>query len=111
MDRIRVFDQLVDDTDANLTNVLIGEDWKIWRIDFTRAFRSQKDLKDPQANLVRCDRQLLEKLQTLHAKEVAEKTKQYLDKDDAKAAMARRDKIVEHFQKLHAETGQSAVLY
>jgi hypothetical protein len=91
--------------------VLIGEDWKIWRIDFTRAFRSQKDLKDPQANLVRCDRQLLEKLKTLDAKEVAEKTKHYLDKDDVKAVMARRDKIVEHFQKLVAEKGENAVLY
>ena len=111
MYKVRVFDQLVDDTDANLTNVLIGEDWKIWRIDFTRAFRSQKDLKDPQANLVRCDRQLLEKLKTLDAKEVAEKTKHYLDKDDVKAVMARRDKIVEHFQKLVAEKGENAVLY
>ena len=111
MYKIRVFDQLVDDTDANLTNVLIGEDWKIWRIDFTRAFRSQKDLKDPQANLVRCDRQLLEKLKTLDGKELAEKTKHYLDKDDVKAVMARRDKIVEHFQKLVAEKGENAVLY
>jgi hypothetical protein len=111
MYKIRVFDQLVDDTDANLTNVLIGEDWKIWRIDFSRAFRSQKDLKDPQANLVRCDRQLLEKLKTLDGKELAEKTKHYLDKDDVKAVMARRDKIVEHFQKLVAEKGENAVLY
>ena len=111
MYKIRVFDQLVDDTDANLTNVLIGEDWKVWRVDFTRAFRSQKDLKDPQANLVRCDRQLLEKLKTLDAKEVAEKTKHYLDKDDVKAVMARRDKIVEHFQKLVSEKGENAVLY
>ena len=111
MYRVRVFDQLVDDTDANLTNVLIGEDWKIWRVDFTRAFRSQKDLKDPQANLVRCNRQLLEKLKTLDAKEVAEKTKHYLDKDDVKAVMARRDKIVEHFQKLVSEKGENAVLY
>jgi len=111
MYKVRVFDQLVDDTDANLTNVLIGEDWKIWRIDFTRAFRSQKDLKDPQANLVRCDRQLLEKLKTLDGKELAEKTKHYLDKDDVKAVMARRDKIVEHFQKLVAEKGENAVLY
>ena len=111
MYRIRLFDQLVYDTDANLTNVLIGADWKIWRVDFTRAFRSQKGLKDPQANLVRCDRQLLEKLKTLDAKEVAEKTKHYLDKDDVKAVMARRDKIVEHFQKLVSEKGENAVLY
>ncbi len=111
MSKIRVFDQLVDDTDANLTNVLIGQDWKIWRVDFSRAFRSQKDLKNPKENLVRCDRQLFEKLKTLDAKEVAEKTKHYLDKDDVKAVMARRDKIVEHFQKLISEKGESEVLY
>ena len=44
MYRVRVFDQLVYDTDPNLTNVLIGQDWKIWRIDFSRAFRLNKDL-------------------------------------------------------------------
>ena len=111
MYKIRVFDQLIYDTDANLTNVLIGEDWKIWRIDFTRAFRFRKELKDPKENLVRCDRQLFEKLKALDAKEVAEKTKHYLDKDDVKAVMARRDKIVEYFQKLISEKGENEVLY
>ena len=48
MYKIRVFDQLVYDTDPNLTNVLIGEDWKIWRIDFSRAFRLDKNLKKPE---------------------------------------------------------------
>ena len=90
MYKIRVFDQLVYDSDPNLTNVLIGEDWKIYRIDFTRAFRQSKDLKNPKDNLVRCDRKLLEKLKALDANEVAEKTKHYLDKDDVKAVMARR---------------------
>jgi hypothetical protein len=60
MYKVRVFDVLVYDTDANLTNVLIGEDWKIWRVDFTRAFRLSKDLREPK-DLERCDRQLLEK--------------------------------------------------
>jgi hypothetical protein len=55
MYKIRVLDQLVYDNDPNLTNVLIGEDWKIWRIDFSRAFRLSKDLRDPK-DLVRCDR-------------------------------------------------------
>ena len=64
MYRVRVFDELVFDNDPNLTNVLIGEDWKIWRVDFSRAFRLSKDLKNPN-NLVRCDRQFLEKLKTL----------------------------------------------
>src|SRR4029077_2331628 len=44
MYKIRVLDELVYDSDPNLTNVVIGEDWKIWRADFTRAFRLHKDL-------------------------------------------------------------------
>jgi hypothetical protein len=110
MYKIRVFDQLVYDTDANLTNVLIGENWQIWRIDFTRAFRLSKDLKDPK-DLVRCDRQLLEKLKALDANAVTEKTNHYLTKDEVKAVMARRDKIVAQFQKLIAEKGEGEVLY
>src|SRR5262245_40698051 len=35
MYKIRVFDELVYDTDPNLTNVLIGEKWRIWRVDFS----------------------------------------------------------------------------
>jgi len=111
MYKIRVFDQLVYDIDANLTNVLIGEDWKIWRVDFTRAFRLHKDLKDPEQNLGRCDRQLLERLKALDGNELAERTKHYLTKDEVKAVMARRDKIVAHFQGLITEKGENEVLY
>jgi hypothetical protein len=110
MYKIRVFDELVSDSDPNLTNVLIGEDWKIWRIDFTRAFRLNKDLKNPE-DLVHCDRHLLEKLKALNANELTEKTKQYLTNPEMKAVMARRDKIVEHFQKLISEKGENEVLY
>jgi hypothetical protein len=110
MYKIRVFDNLVYDTDPNLTNVLIGEDWKLWRIDFSRAFRTFKDVKDPK-DLVRCDRQLFEKLKALNANDLAEKTKGYLTKDEVKGVMARRDKIVERFQKLITEKGENEVLY
>lgn len=110
MHRIRVFDALVYDSDPNLTNVLIDEDWRPWRVDFTRAFRLMKDLPDPKG-LVRCDRQLLEKLKSLNADEVATKTKLYLTKGEVKALMARRDKIVTRFEKLIAEKGEKEVLY
>ena len=110
MYKIRVLDQLVYDTDPNLTNVLIGENWQIWRIDFTRAFRLQKDLRNPK-DLVQCDRQLLEKLKALDAGALKEKAGKYLTKDEQSAVMARRDKIVALFQKMIAEKGESAVLY
>ena len=110
MYKIRVFDQLVSDSDPNLTNVLIGENWQIWRIDFSRAFRLNKDVKNPK-DLVRCDRQLLEKLKALDGNVFTEKTKRYLTKDEVKAVMARRDKIVAQFQTMIAQKGENEVLY
>ena len=110
MYKIRVFDELVCDTDINLTNVLITEDWKIWRIDFTRAFREQTSLLNPK-DLMMCDRQLLQKLKDLKFDEVLERTKPHLKKGQVKALLARRDKIVGIFEKLVAERGQGAVLY
>ena len=110
MYKIRVFDELVFDTDANLTNVLISNDWKIWRVDFSRAFRLAPDVHDYK-NLVKCDRQLLEKLKALNENDLALKTKNYLSKTEVRAVIQRRDKIVSYFQRMVTEKGESAVLY
>src|SRR5437868_13580862 len=90
MYKVRVLDQLVYDNDPNLTNVLIGENWKIWRVDFNRAFRLSKDLRDPK-DVEHCDRQLLEKLKALDGNELGAKNKGYLTKEAIKTAMARRE--------------------
>ena len=82
---------------------------QLWRVDFTRAFRLSDDLRSP-TELLRCDRQLFEKLKALTGNELAEKTKRYLNKDEVKAVMARRDKIVVYFQKLISEKGENEVL-
>src|ERR1700682_6265920 len=77
MYKIRVFDQLISDSDPNLTNVLIGENWKLWRIDFSRAFRLNKEPKDNK-ELEHCDRQLFKKLKALDVNSLTEKTNGYL---------------------------------
>lgn len=110
MYRIRVFDQLIYDTDPNLTNILIGEDWTLWRIDFSRAFRTYSNLTSTK-DLVKCDRQLFERLKALKGDELAVQTKGYLTKDEVKAVIQRRDKIVAHFQSEIAARGESEVLY
>ena len=110
MYKIRVFNQLIYNTDPNLTNVLITKDWKIWLIDFTRAFRSNKNLEDPK-DLIKCDRNLFEKLKQLDEKQVMAATDKQLSKGEVKALMARRDKIVEYFSKEIAAKGESEVLY
>jgi hypothetical protein len=110
MNRMWVFSQLVYDTDVNQTNILISADWKLWRIDFSRAFRVQHKLENP-ARLTMCDRWLLDKLRQLDETVVMEKTKPHLRKEEVKALMARRDLIVAFFEKQIAEKGEKAVLY
>jgi hypothetical protein len=110
MHRMRVFSQLVYDTDRNLGNVLISEDWHLWMIDFSRAFRLFTTLEGPQ-NLVRCDRRLLQKLRQLDSAELHQKTKNWLSQLEIKGVMARRDKIVKLFEDLIAQKGEDAVLY
>ena len=110
MYKIRVFDELVYDTDPNLTNVLITKDWKIWRVDFSRGFRTWKKLKNPE-NLVMCDKNLFDKLKQLDENQLTEATKKQISKSEIKAVMARRDLIVDAFNKLVAQKGEGAVLY
>jgi hypothetical protein len=110
MYRKRVFAELVYDVDPNLTNVLIGENWELYMIDFTRSFRLHENLAHPK-DLVRCDRQLLEKLRQLDAAEIERVTKPHLEKARIKALMKRRDKIVAHFEQQIAQKGESEILY
>jgi hypothetical protein len=110
MHKVRVFTELVYDKDRNMGNILIGENWEIYMIDFTRAFRRYRDLKNAQ-NLQRCNRDLLLKLQQLDENALKKETDGFLNNDEVKAIMARRDLIVEYFKKLISEKGEEAVLY
>jgi len=110
VDKVDLFVKLIYDTDRNAGNVLITEDWKVWMIDFTRAFRLHKDLPKPE-QLQRCERNLLEKLRQLNEKELLARTDLHLTRSEVEALLARRDKIVERVQQRIAEWGENVVLY
>jgi hypothetical protein len=110
MHKMRVFAELVYDTDRNVGNVLIGENWEVYMIDFSRAFRLYPDLKDAR-NLERCSRDLFSRLQLLDQDALLKETDGFLTKREVKAVMARRDLIVALFEKLIAEKGEAAILY
>ncbi len=110
MYKILVFVQLVYDTDRNQGNILISEDWHLWMIDFTRAFRLSTSLQNPK-DLVKCDRMLLQRLRQLDAAELERRTKNWLNSMEIKSMMARRDKIVALFESLIAQKGEREVLY
>jgi hypothetical protein len=110
MYRMRVFTQLVADTDRNVGNVVITNDWKLWMIDFTRAFRRTKDLLAP-GDIQRCDRALLERMRGLTRDQIAAKTKGLIGGAEIDPLLSRRDKIVELVDRLVAEKGEAEVLY
>ena len=107
---MRVFTQLVDDTDRNIGNVLIDSDWKIHLIDFTRAFRRPHELRAPQL-LQRCDKNLLARLRDLKVEDVKARISKWVPPREIESLMARRDAIVALYDKLIAERGEARVLF
>jgi hypothetical protein len=111
MHKVRVFTELIYDTDRNNPgNILIGNDWELYMVDFTRAFRRYHDLRNPD-NLVRCSRELLEKIRALDGDKFTAEAGEYLTDPEIEGVMKRRDKIVAYFEKLIAEKDESVVLY
>ena len=101
---VRVFDQLIFNTDRNLGNLLIDKNWQIWMIDHSRAFRTLTSLREPK-NLERCDQGLLEKLKQLDTALLKQELGKYLTATEIRGLLARRDRIVKAF----AEKGPSAM--
>jgi hypothetical protein len=108
--KVRVFSQLVYDTDRNRGNLLITREWRLWMIDFTRAFRRWPKLRSTEG-LERCHRGLFERLQELTADELGSKLGEYLTGAEIESLLARRDLIVEHYRDRIRQRGESAVLY
>jgi hypothetical protein len=107
---LRVFDQLIYNTDRNLGNLVIDKQWRMWMIDHTRAFRPQTKLQN-EKNLVMCDRKLLASLRKLDQETLDEQLQPFLTKGEIKALLARRDLIVKFFDNAVKEKGEGAVLY
>jgi len=107
---MRVFTQLVDDTDRNVGNILIDKDWKIYMIDFTRAFRRPHELRAPQL-LQRCDKNMLAKLRDLKVEDVKARISKWVPPREIESMMARRDALVALYDKLIAERGEARVLF
>jgi hypothetical protein len=107
---VRVFDQLIYNTDRNLGNLVIDKNWNLWMIDHTRAFRLHKQLKSPEG-LVRCDRKLMQSLRSLDRETVRQELRTVLTNLEIDAILARRDLIVKHFDGKTSAAGGGEVLY
>ena len=106
----RLFHELIGDYDFNMTNTLITKDWRVWLIDFTRAFRLAKTLQFPD-EVTRIDRKLLANLRALNRETLQAKLGPWLSKGEIDAVIVRRDVLAGILDKHIAAKGEAAVLY
>lgn len=99
---LRIFDQLIYNTDRNLGNMLITKSWQVRMIDHTRAFRMMKTLQS-EKNVEKCDRQLLAKLKQLDEAGMTARLTGYLTREEVRGVLARRDLIVKKIESLGAD--------
>lgn len=111
MFQVRVFNELVYNTDANLGNLLITKDWRLRMVDFSRAFRLTGRLREPQ-NLVNCrvDRRVFERLRSLDEATLQKELGDVLVPGEIRAILARRDATVSHFGQQIATLGEPRVI-
>jgi hypothetical protein len=101
---VRVFDQLIANDDRNGGNLIMDQNWRVWMIDHTRAFRTRKEVESI-AGLTAIDRGVLAKIKSLEEAQMRKDFGKLLDKDEIKSLLSRRDQIV----KVFAERGDGSL--
>ena len=107
---VRVFDQLIYNTDRNQGNLLITPEWKVWMIDHTRAFRTHVAMQKKNALPGRVDHKLLAALRQLNAAQLQKALNGYLRPEEISAILGRRNLIVAHFDSEIKQKGEDSVL-
>ena len=108
---IKVYLQLIWDTDFNnISNLLVDESWKLWKIDASRAFYIDRKLRR-EDSLNRFSRKLLAALEDLDRDELEKTLKPWLSPRQIKTLWQRRERILELAEERVAEFGEGPVLY
>jgi hypothetical protein len=102
--KMRMFDNLIYNTDRNLGNWLITEDWQLRLIDHSRSFRRNTTLRTPD-ELARFSRSLLDAISRLDEPTLKERLGRYVTVFQIRALLERRDRILELVKKVAAERG------
>ncbi len=107
---VRLLRQLTHDTDFNnIGNMLVGEDFRVWAIDHSRAFKTRRSLL-AAGDLERFPSALLERLRALTAAELEASLGDWLTKAQRETLLVRRDLIVARADRMIAERGADSVL-
>lgn len=104
--RQRVWDNLIANIDRNAGNLLVDPEWNLVLIDHSRAFTRSEQMP---FQMTRIDRPFFAALKALNEADLEAKLGPWLT-DGPKPLLKRRDKIVQHFEKLIKDKGEPLVL-
>jgi hypothetical protein len=109
--KVRLLHQLTYNTDyRNINNVLFDPSFRVYAVDFSRAFVYYGDLRSEE-DLVRFSRSLLEALKALDRPTLDAKLGRWLNGPQIEGLLKRRDKILALAERRVRERGEAAVLY
>jgi hypothetical protein len=110
MQRMRVFDELIQNRDRNQGNMLWTQHWKLWLVDHTRAFRLGGKLLKPD-QVLRCERTMCDRLRVLTRAEVVQAMDGALTGMEIDALLERRDAILTQIDARIGRRGEAIVLF
>ncbi len=102
---MRIFDNLIANTDRNPGNILIDGNDRIWFVDHTRSFSGLKELKYPD-QITGCERRLWERLQSVTDNEIRKHVGPYA-KFYVSALLERRRLLVAEIRRRIQSEGES----
>jgi len=110
MYNVRLLHQLTYNTDSrNIRNVLLDPSFRVYAIDFSRAFLGYPQLPS-EKDLPRLSRSVLEALKALDRPTLDAKLGRWLNGAQIGPLLKRRDKVLELAARLVKERGEAAVL-
>jgi hypothetical protein len=108
--KVRIFDNLIYNTDRHLNNISISKDWKVILIDHSRTFRRFGQLR-AEKDLTRFSQSLLDAMGKLEKATLTERLGKHLNRYQIDGILQRRDLIVQRARRLAMEKGEAAVLF
>ncbi|MBI3404629.1 MAG: metallophosphoesterase [Acidobacteria bacterium] len=107
---MRVFDNLVYNTDRNMGNILIDKNWKVWMIDHSRAFRRNENLREPVGVAI-CERVMWEKMKALTLPDLQQHLRPFLRGVEIDGIFKRNKKMLAYIDALIKERGEDKVIF
>lgn len=108
---VRVYESLVNDECLNYVDLLVHtDDWRVCRVDFSEAFTPSLELRS-DCQLTVCSRRLYEGLLKLNDETAKRAMRSYLNEQELRALLVRKDLIIARIKALIAEKGEGSVLF